>query len=71
MTQNQKNKIKKLIVDAGGARAVAAKIDTVGNKTYDAYLNAMRGRSTNFEAVQKMVDKAKEIIANQPKAVIV
>ncbi len=71
MTQREKEKIKRLVDRAGGARVVAATIDQIGNKTYDAYHNAMRGRSTNYEAVQKMIDAAKGIIANQPKAVTI
>lgn len=52
--------------DAGSVRHVAREAGV----SYDTFWNVMRGISSDTETVQKMIDKAKEIIANKPKEVI-
>lgn len=61
ITEELKEKIRSLITEAGGARFVANECEV----SYDTYHNVLRGLSSDFPLVQKMIDKAKEILADK------
>lgn len=63
LTKKQIDNIRELIKMAGGAKFVAAKC----NVSVDSFHNPLRGLSSDFTAVDKMVEKAKSIVAKKVK----
>ncbi len=66
LTEEVKDKIRALVTEAGGARLVAKKCRV----SYDTYHNVLRGKSSDFALLQKMIDKAKELISAVEKSTI-
>ena len=56
-------KIRSLAAMAGGVRFIAKEV----NENYDTFHNVLRGKSSDFIALNKMVDKAKAIVKEKVK----
>ncbi len=66
ITEAQKTEIKTLMMEAGGVREVARQAGV----NYDTFWNVMRDLSSDYDTVQKMINKAKQIIKRKEKQTI-